>query len=51
MEIWHRITFGDIDRVNAAIESLNIKHKTSPLPGGGYLIHIDIWNLILDGHK
>lgn len=42
MEIWHRITFGHKDGVDAAIEALNIKPKRSPLPGGGYLIHIDI---------
>lgn len=42
MEIWHRITFGHRDSIDAAIESLNIKHKRNPLPGGGYLIHIDI---------
>lgn len=42
MEICHRITFGHIDEVNAAIEAMNIKYKRSPLPGGGYLIHIDI---------
>lgn len=42
MEIWHRITFGHRDGVDATIESLNIKYKKSPLPGGGYLIHIDI---------
>jgi hypothetical protein len=42
MEIWHRITFGHIDGVDATIEAMNIKHKRNPLPGGGYLIHIDI---------
>ncbi|MEM4204846.1 MAG: hypothetical protein QXS54_12330 [Candidatus Methanomethylicaceae archaeon] len=42
MEIWHRITFGHRDNVDSIIESLNIKHERSPLPGGGYLIHIDI---------
>lgn len=42
MEIWHRITFGHRDSVDATIESLNVKHKRSPLPGRGYLIHVDI---------
>ena len=42
MEIWHRITFGHRDGVDDVIRSLNIKHKKSPLPGGGYLTHIDI---------
>jgi hypothetical protein len=42
MEIWHRITFGHRDGVDAAIEALNIKPERSPLPGGGYLIHIDM---------
>jgi hypothetical protein len=42
MEIWHRISFGHRDGVDDAIESLAIKHEKSPLPGGGYLIHLDI---------
>lgn len=42
MEIWHRITFGHRDGVDAVIESLAVKRKRSPLPGGGYLIHLDI---------
>jgi len=42
MEIWHRITFGHIDDVDATIEAMDIKYKRRPLPGGGYLIHIDI---------
>jgi len=42
MEIWHRITFGHRDNVDAAIEAMHIQHERSPLPGGGYLIHIDI---------
>ena len=42
MEIWHRITFGHKDDIDATIESLNVKHEKSPLPSGGYLIHIDI---------
>lgn len=42
METWHRISFGHRDGVDAAIESLAVKHKKSPLPGGGYLIHLDI---------
>jgi hypothetical protein len=42
MEISHRITFGHIDAVDDVIEDLKIKHKRSPLPGGAYLIHIDM---------
>jgi hypothetical protein len=42
VEIWHRITFGHKDDIDATIESLNVKHEKSPLPSGGYLIHIDI---------
>ena len=42
MEIWHRITFGHKDNVDAVLGLLNIEHKRSPLPGGGYLIHIDM---------
>jgi hypothetical protein len=42
MEIWHKITFGHKDNVDAAIKAMNVKHKMSPLPGDGYLIHIDI---------
>ncbi|MFH0914063.1 MAG: hypothetical protein V1849_02085, partial [Chloroflexota bacterium] len=54
LEIWHRITFGHRDGVDAVVESLRLKTKRSPLPGGGYLIHIDIteadpkWQQILD---
>lgn len=42
MEIWHRITFGRQDGVDSVIESLAIPHKMSPLPGRGYVIHLDI---------
>jgi len=42
MEIWHRITFGHKDGVDADIEAMHIRHKKSLLPGTGYLIHIDI---------
>jgi len=42
MEIWHRITFGHKDYVDTIIEAMDIKYKRSPLPGEGYLIHIDI---------
>lgn len=42
MEIRHRVTFGHRDSVDAAVETLNIRHTRSPLPGGGYLIHIDV---------
>ena len=42
MEIWHRITFGHKDCVDTIIEAMDIKYKRSPLPGEGYLIHIDI---------
>jgi hypothetical protein len=42
LEIWHRITFGHLDRVDSAILDLGLDHKKSPLPGDGYLIHIDI---------
>lgn len=42
MEIWHRITFGHRDDVDKTIEAMGIKCKKSPLPGGGYLIHIDV---------
>jgi len=42
MEIWHRITFGHKDSIDTIIEAMDIKHKRSPLPGGGYLIHIDV---------
>jgi hypothetical protein len=42
MEIWHRVTFGHKDSVDTTIEAMDIKYKRSPLPGGGYLIHIDV---------
>lgn len=42
MRIWHRITFGHRDKVESTLQTLNIKCKKSPLPGGGHLIHIDI---------
>lgn len=42
MQIWHRITFGHVDGVDTAIADMNIQPKRSPLPGGGYLIHVDI---------
>jgi hypothetical protein len=42
MKILHRITFGHKDGVDATIENMHIEHKKSSLPGGGYLIHIDI---------
>jgi rubredoxin len=42
METWHRVTFGHKDGVETIIESLNVRFKRSPLPGGGYLMHIDI---------
>jgi rubredoxin len=42
VETWHRITFGDKDNVDAALEALNIKYKKSPLLRGSYLLHIDI---------
>jgi hypothetical protein len=41
MEIQHRITFGHKDDVDDTIENMGLDYKTSPLPGGGYLIHID----------
>lgn len=42
MEIWHRITFGHLDGADSAIQELGLEYKKSPLPGDGYLIHIDI---------
>lgn len=42
MEICHRITFGHIDKVDDDLASLKIRCKRSPLPGNGYLIHVDI---------
>lgn len=42
MEIWHRLTFGHRDAVDSILESLGMRITRSPLPGGGYLIHIDI---------
>jgi ribosomal protein S27AE len=42
VEIWHRITFGHRDGVDAEIEAMHIQYKKSPLPGTGYLIHIDV---------
>lgn len=42
MRIRHRITFGHKDGVDAVIEAMDIEYKTSPLPGEGYLIHVDI---------
>lgn len=42
MEIWHRISFGRRDGVDAVLDSLAVKHEKSPLPGGGYVIHLDI---------
>lgn len=42
METWHRVSFGHKDKVDTIIESLNLKTKRSPLPRGGYIIHIDI---------
>jgi hypothetical protein len=41
MEIQHRITFGRIDNVDTIIKNMDVEYKISPLPGGGYLIHID----------
>lgn len=42
LETWHRITFGHKDNVDSNILDLGIKFEKSPLPGDGYLIHIDI---------
>jgi len=42
MEIWHRIGFSYLDGVDAIIESLNIRYKKAPLPGGAYGIYFDI---------
>lgn len=42
MEIWHRITFGHKDSVDADLEAMRIQHKKTALPGTGYLIHIEV---------
>ncbi len=42
MEIWHRITFHSSEDVETIIQSLGVKTKRGPLPGGSYLIYIDI---------
>lgn len=42
MEIWHRVTFGHKDGVDSVIQDSGIESKRTPLPGGGYLLHIDI---------
>lgn len=42
MEIWHRVSFGHNDHVKQIIENLSIKYELSPLPGGGYVLHLDI---------
>ncbi len=42
MEIWHSLTFGNKDQVDAEIAALGVKYKKGLLPGGGYLLHIDV---------
>lgn len=41
MDIWHRVTFGHKDQVEGLLERLGFHYRTSPLPGKGYLLHID----------
>lgn len=42
MRIVHRVTFGDRDEVDQVLESMDVSIKRTPLPGEGFLIHIDI---------
>lgn len=42
MEIWHHLAFSRKDNVDATIESLKLKHKKTPSPGGGYIISFDV---------
>ncbi len=42
MQVWHRIFFSHKDNVDAVIESLKVKQKRLPIPGGGYSIVIHI---------
>lgn len=41
MRIWHRLTFSDRNGVERNLREWGIVYKKSPLPGGGFLIHID----------
>lgn len=42
MQITHRIIFGHRDAVDEELKSMNVSMKYTPLPGGGYLVYIDI---------
>jgi hypothetical protein len=42
VEIWHRLTFGHRDMVDIALAREGTRIQRSPLPGGGYLLHVDI---------
>lgn len=42
MEIWHRIGFSHKDQVESTIEVLGLSYKKKPLPGGAYILHLDI---------
>lgn len=42
MKIWHRFTFNHKDDVETTFLAWNIKFKKSPLPGNGYLLHVEV---------
>lgn len=42
MQIAHKLTFSHRDEVDSVLKAFTINTKQSILPGGGYLIHIDV---------